>query len=179
MSPRPLVTSYVLLASLVASGSELAGQQTDSTRLLRGRTVGVALDRFLADGGSGPTAVSLRLTTLKPGGVGADFAVGTYLPALAQGVMAVGLDLGPAFNLSGRDATALLRIGASTIVGASVEGGVAALLGGYVGGGVVARIGPRLGIRGDLAKRLYYLAPLGGSGTVWTVSLGLTSLRAP
>ena len=176
MSLPPFVTSVVLLASFAVSGAELAAQQSDSSRLLRGTTVGVSLDRYVADGGVGLTAVSLRVTGLKPGGFGTDFAVGTNLPAPAEGIMLLGLDLGPAFNLSGPDATGLLRFGASAIIGASSDGGAAALLGGYVGGGLVARIGPRLGIRGDLAKRLY-VAPGAGVGTIWTVSFGLTSLR--
>jgi hypothetical protein len=182
MRRSPLVLRVTLLASLVVSSAELAAQQSDSSRLLpdssrllRGTAVGVALDRYLiGDGGRGITAVSLRVTGLNPGRFGVDFAASTYLPALAEGVMLLGLDLGGAYNLSGANGTGLLRFGASTIIGASANGG-GAVVGGYVGAGLVARVAPRLGVRTDITKRLY-IAPGVGVATVWTVSVGLTSV---
>jgi hypothetical protein len=174
MSLPTWLLRVVLLASFAASSAELSAQ-SDSARLLRGTTVGVALDRLLADGAEGATAVSLRVTGLNPGRFGVDFAAGTYLPAIAHGVILLGMDLGPAYNLSGANGTGLLRFGGSAIVGVSADGG-GALFGGYVGAGMVARAGRRIGIRGDVTKRLYVVPGL-GARTIWTVSFGLTSLR--
>ena len=81
--------------------------------------------------------------------------------------------MGSAYNLAGVNATRLLKLGASTII---ADGG-GALWGGYVGAGLIARASGRLGIRCDIVKRLY-IVPGWGPGTIWTVSFGLTSLRA-
>ncbi len=175
-SPATIHRLAVLLALVMFPVRELAAQQPDSSRLLRGTAVGVALDRFTADGSDGITAVSLRVTSLRPGGFGADFAVGTYLPALQHGALLLGTDIGPAYNIAGPDVTLLIKLGGSGVVVVS-SGGGGALLGAYFGGGLVARAGSKLGVRMDLVKRAYFAMGEDGSGfDVWTLSFGLTSV---
>jgi hypothetical protein len=175
MSTRvPLHRIFTLLALVVSPHLGLRAQQADTSRLLRGMALGASLDRFTTDGSDGITTVSLRITGLNPGRVGADIAITTWLPAIQEHVLVLGLDLGPALNLSGRNATGLLKVGAS-LVAAGGSGGSGTAYGAYLGGGLIARIGPNLGVRIDVLKRSY--VGFGeGAVSVWSFSFGLTSV---
>jgi hypothetical protein len=167
-----------MLSALIGASAApgLAGQAAPSP-LLRGRATGVTVDRFEA-GGFGITTVSLRVTELRPHGVGTDFALSAWPEALAHGGVVLGVDVGPAYNVAGPNSTVLVKTGLSTAAAGGGGGGFMAL-GAYAGIGSLGRLAPGLGLRLDAAIHRYIaLAQEGGSANVLSLSIGLTSLPA-
>jgi hypothetical protein len=91
----------------------------------------------------------------------------------------MGIDVGPAYNLSASQSTVLLKAGLSGVMAAAGGGGALAA-GGYVGAGLVSRFAPRLGLRMDAALHGYTSLDAAGEVLpVMSLSVGLTSLPAP
>lgn len=110
--------------------------------------------------------VGVRWTTVKQGGVGVDFALGTLPEGIAAGVFVVlpNLDMTAAVPVGPR-AWLLPRIGVSALVGTGEDLG--ALPGFNLGVGLLGRIGEKMGARMDVTHQRYLS---GGE------SLGLTTL---
>ena len=173
-----LCLTAVLCSLVGASAAPRLPAQAPAPSLLSGTATGVSLDRFEAEG-EGITTLSLRVTTLKPHTIGTDFALSVWPEGVAYGALAMGIDVGPAYNLAAPHSTLLIKAGLSAAM-AAAGGWAGAAAGAYVGAGLVGRLAPRLGVRMDAALHGY--TALGAEGAVLPVlsmSIGLTSLPAP
>jgi hypothetical protein len=107
-----LVSTLPAMPGMV-SGT-LAAQEA-AGRLPDGPALGGSMDRSLYEG-SGITAVSFRLSSLRRNGVGSEVGVSLFPEALPGGLL-LAPDLGPAYNISLPGATILLKAGGSAILG--------------------------------------------------------------
>jgi hypothetical protein len=156
-----------LLVATPPAGSLIA-QQSPS----RGQHAkGVTLDRFIYEG-SGITAVSFRLSTLRQGAMGPELGVSLFPDALRARALLLASDFGPAYNIPLPYTLLQVKAGASAITG--LGGGILFVPGFHVGGGLIVRIDDRTGVRID-AIRHYYLVDT-ETEPIWSIGFGFTSL---
>jgi hypothetical protein len=160
----------ILLAAASLSLPETA-IAVQRSRLPDGVAVGGSVDRFLYEG-TGVTAVSYRLTSLRQHAMGTEIGVSLFPDALQYGALLLANDLGPAYNISLPGATVLLKAGGSFVLG--LGGGFAVMPGVHLGGGVLLRAGPRAALRLDVIRH-YYLVEQNFE-PIWSVGLGLSTL---
>ncbi len=153
-------TALVLLGGSIVPG--LAAQVRPGS-LPDGSAFAVTANRLMFDGTGtdwGLSALMLRYTALRRNTVAYDFGGGILV---ADGVGALQVEAGPAFNLSLPGATVLLRAGVTSVVASG--GGV---VGGYAGAGLLFRVGDGVGLRLDLARHQY----AAGEGSIGAWQLG-------
>jgi hypothetical protein len=167
----------LLLALLATSVSAMplpagtVAAQRAPGRLPDGLAIGGSMDRFLYEG-TGVTAVSFRLTSLRQNSAGTEVGVSLFPQALEFGALLLAPDLGPAYNISLPGATLLVKAGGSALLG--LGGGVGAIPGVHLGGGVLLRAGPQAALRLDVIRHFYLVES--ELEPIWSVGLGFSSL---
>ncbi|HEV8454003.1 MAG TPA: VTT domain-containing protein [Gemmatimonadales bacterium] len=159
--------------SLISSPEPLAAQEPAGSRL-EGISRGVSMDRFIYEG-DGETALSFRLSDLRPGRLGPELSVSAFPRALAARVLLFAPDFGAAYNLSFPYATLLIKAGGSALTGLATD--VVFVPGAHLGAGLVVRIDDRTGIRIDAARHFYMSS--GETEGIWSIGFGFAALRPP
>jgi hypothetical protein len=170
MEPRHLILILTVLAASPL-GQELQAQS--SAEPLRGRAMGVSMDRFNS-GESALIAMSYRYSSLHPGGIGVELGVSVFPQALPAGILATAPDLGAAYNLTIPGGSVLIKAGGSAVAIVGMEG---ALLvpGVHLGGTLLLKTGNLSGVRLDVIHHRYW-AGEGEIDPVWSIGLGFAIL---
>ena len=168
---RTAVVYYALLAVTIPAALPA---QAAPARIPPGTALGVTVDRFEIDDVR-LLAGTFHLSSLKPGNLTPEFAIGVFPQAISAMVLVTNLDVGAAFNVPLPHATLLLRGGASGLF-AFGSGGAGALPGIHYGASLLVRIAGRNGIRFDAIARRAVFLPYGVSSPFISLGVGITSL---
>lgn len=113
-------------------------------------------------------------TRLVPDHMGLDFAIGTAPTLLADGVIPIGVRIGPSIPMSiSRDVFFIPSAGFSAVGGVGAEGAGGAL-GWFAGAAIVAAHGP-VGLRAGMTVH----TPLHAVVPVWLAEVGIMSVPLP
>jgi uncharacterized membrane protein YdjX (TVP38/TMEM64 family) len=160
-----LAAPLIVLGLLTLALPELHAQ---SERLPDAPAIGMTVDRFRA----GPTAVTLRVSSLRAGSAGTEVGVALFPQALVARALLLAPDFGASYNLSLSGATVLAKGGLSMLVG--LGGGFEFLPGFHFGGGAIIRAEERLAVRLDVTRHFYQVE--GRTHGVWSFGLGFAVL---
>jgi membrane protein YqaA with SNARE-associated domain len=168
---RAISLSLVVLgAALSAAPTPLQAQQPTRNTFARS-AMGVSVDRFVSEGG-GPTAVTFRLSALRPSAVGTEVGISLFPNALAGGALIIAPDLGAAYHLKIASATLLLKAGGSAITG--LAGGFGFYPGVHVGAGLILPVENRAAFRIDVIQHFYQVEQ--ETVRIWSIGVGMTAL---
>ena len=164
---------YLLLLLLGAALAVPASAQSSGGRT---RLVGLTLDHWRGSTGPALLRPTLRLTTYRTRGLGADFAL-TFFPdgfSLYPPLLTAAPQVGVALPLRAGPVTVLLKGGAAGIASAGLfgGGGVFRLIPGVQGGlGLFIPVDRKSIVRLDLTRHAYRSS--GYSLGVWSVGFGV------
>jgi hypothetical protein len=160
-----MATPLVVLGLVTLALPSLHAQ---GERLPDGPARGMTLDRFR----SGPTALTLRLSSLRAGSAGTEVGVALFPQALAVRALLLAPDFGASYNVSLPGATLLAKGGLSMLI--ALGGGFGFLPGFHLGGGVIMRVEERLCLRLDATRHFYQVE--GRTHGVWSFGVGFAVL---
>jgi membrane protein YqaA with SNARE-associated domain len=132
---------------------------------------GVSVDRFTFYG-AGATAVTFRLSALRPNAVGTELGASLFPEALLAGGLILAPDLGAAYNLRLGSATLLVKAGGSAFMG--LGGGFGFYPGVHAGAGLILPVEDRAGFRLDIIRHYYQVE--NSTVPIWSVGVGITAL---
>jgi hypothetical protein len=171
MRARHIAVSVMALVAMAAG--RLCAQ--DSARVNRdGWVIAGSLGVFGAGGQTAPlelTTVGVSFTHVRPGGLGADIAIGTMPRALVAGLFVLGSRLDATVALPIAPGVLLLPAGGLSVIGGMGEGGGGGLIGYNLGGAAVFGTGS-VGLRTGLTWHQFQES---GSG-VWLLEVGVARL---
>jgi uncharacterized membrane protein YdjX (TVP38/TMEM64 family) len=153
-----------------ASPEPLAAQVPASSRL-EGISRGLSVDRFIYEG-IGETALTYRLSNLRPGRLGPELSVSVFPILLVAQALVFAPNFGAAYNVSIPHASLLIKAGGSAIAGLAND--VVFVPGVHLGAGLVVRIDDRTGVRLDAAR--HYYTATGAPEAIWSIGVGFAGL---
>jgi hypothetical protein len=141
---------------------------------------GLSVDQFIYDE-AGLTAVSFRLSALRPSSLNTEIGISLFPSALQARALLLAPDFGAAYHLplatlgdtaTGNTATLLIKAGGSALTGLGHDFLFAP--GVHLGGGLIVRIDDRTGVRIDVIRHYYQID--GHTEPIWSIGLGITAL---